>query len=223
MEALASQNSILEYWPRLQPWVLAFEETSTSHPSLDYNIICHVFKTAKTGAMEINWKLTPRWRVTIVFTSILTLFYLTYSKSKTSDSGYVWNDSTHKAPTQVKGITLRPNLEDGKFHWASVPQRYPVKSMKAVPNSKPGSIPRIQHKFEDESIADRALRLQRLELVKGNFTHAWKGYKDHAWLRDEVAPISGKAHDHFGGWAATLVDSLGINISLSSWTSLIIV
>jgi mannosyl-oligosaccharide alpha-1,2-mannosidase len=50
--------------------------------------------------------------------------------------------------------------------------------------------------------------MTRLAAIKGNFTHAWKGYKDHAWLRDEVAPLSGRSLDPFGGWAATLVDAL---------------
>ena len=35
-----------------------------------------------------------------------------------------------------------------------------------------------------------------------------EGYKKHAWLRDEVGPITGNWKDTFGGWAATLVDSL---------------
>ena len=38
--------------------------------------------------------------------------------------------------------------------------------------------------------------------------HSWEGYKKHAWLRDEVAPLSRGWKDTFGGWAATLVDSL---------------
>ncbi|UNI15935.1 Mannosyl-oligosaccharide 1,2-alpha-mannosidase [Purpureocillium takamizusanense] len=37
---------------------------------------------------------------------------------------------------------------------------------------------------------------------------SWKAYKEHAWLRDEVTPITGKPVDTFGGWGATLVDSL---------------
>lgn len=61
----------------------------------------------------------------------------------------------------------------------------------------------------EELESDRKIRIARLNKVKGNFTHAWKGYKDHAWLRDEVTPLSGGSHDPFGGWAATLVDSLG--------------
>lgn len=164
-----------------------------------------------SNRMAISWKLTPRWRATIVFVSFLILLYLTYSYSTSSNA----RPFLHTAPTSFNGITLRPNHNDGKFHWANVPQDYPVTSMQSVPASKPGSIPRIQHQFGEESAADRVLRLQRLELVKGNFTHAWKGYKNHAWLKDEVAPISGKAHNYFGGWAATLVDSLGMNISVS--------
>jgi mannosyl-oligosaccharide alpha-1,2-mannosidase len=81
--------------------------------------------------------------------------------------------------------------------------------MKTVPSSIPGSIPRIQHGFGKEPATERKVRIARLNEVRGNFTHAWKGYKDHAWLRDEVMPLSGGSHDPFGGWAATLVDSLG--------------
>lgn len=44
--------------------------------------------------------------------------------------------------------------------------------------------------------------------MKESFIHSWEGYKKHAWLRDEVSPISGGGKDTFGGWAATLVDSL---------------
>lgn len=38
--------------------------------------------------------------------------------------------------------------------------------------------------------------------------HTWNGYKEHAWLKDELAPISGSYTNTLGGWAATLVDSL---------------
>jgi len=44
--------------------------------------------------------------------------------------------------------------------------------------------------------------------VEESFVHSWTGYKEHAWLRDEVAPLSGQYKDTFGGWAATLVDAL---------------
>lgn len=52
------------------------------------------------------------------------------------------------------------------------------------------------------------MREQRLKAVMHSFNHSWSGYKQNAWLRDEVTPISGTFKDTFGGWAATLVDSL---------------
>ncbi|KAI9703985.1 MAG: hypothetical protein M1820_005767 [Bogoriella megaspora] len=95
-----------------------------------------------------------------------------------------------------------------KFDWSSVPQQYSVESPISLPSPLPRSIPRIQAKFGSETSTERRLRLSRLDAVKSNFTHAWKGYQQYAWLRDEVKPLSGKAQNPFGGWAATLVDSL---------------
>ncbi|KMU74098.1 hypothetical protein CISG_04027 [Coccidioides immitis RMSCC 3703] len=93
--------------------------------------------------------------------------------------------------------------------WARVPQHHPVRSMIPIPSPVPSSIPKIQHKFGEESSEARRVRTGRLDAVKGNFTHAWRGYKTRAWMSDEVKPISGEAHNPFGGWAATLVDALG--------------
>jgi mannosyl-oligosaccharide alpha-1,2-mannosidase len=82
--------------------------------------------------------------------------------------------------------------------------------MSEMPSPVLNSIPKIQGTFAVESAAERDFRLTKLDAVKGNFTHAWQGYKTHAWLRDEVMPLSGRPLDPFGGWAASLVDSLGI-------------
>jgi mannosyl-oligosaccharide alpha-1,2-mannosidase len=51
-------------------------------------------------------------------------------------------------------------------------------------------------------------RQKRLRAVKAAFEHSWQGYKENAWLQDEVLPISGNSRNPFGGWGATLVDSL---------------
>ena len=66
----------------------------------------------------------------------------------------------------------------------------------------------IQASFPTESAAARSVRLQRLGRVEDAFRHAWRGYKEHAWLHDEVMPLSGGHKDPFVGWAATLVDAL---------------
>lgn len=100
-------------------------------------------------------------------------------------------------------------LTTGKFHWGCLKPRHPVQSVQQLPAKHlHQSIPKIQGSPKDETPGARAIRLSRLDAVKGNFTHAWKGYKDHAWLHDEVKPRSGGSLDPFGGWAATLVDSL---------------
>ncbi|PQE29698.1 class I alpha-mannosidase protein [Rutstroemia sp. NJR-2017a WRK4] len=67
---------------------------------------------------------------------------------------------------------------------------------------------KIQASFPSESKDARAIRLQRQNRVRKEFIHAWNGYKKHAWLHDEVMPLSGGWKDTFVGWAATLVDSL---------------
>lgn len=59
-----------------------------------------------------------------------------------------------------------------------------------------------------EDMSALKIRETRLAAVKDSFLHSWMGYKQHAWLHDEVRPLTAKSHDPFGGWAATLVDAL---------------
>ena len=47
----------------------------------------------------------------------------------------------------------------------------------------------------------------RQEAVVDAFRHAWKGYKDYAWGRDELSPISKSSHQWFN-LGLTLIDSL---------------
>ncbi|KAL3953307.1 hypothetical protein ACCO45_013250 [Purpureocillium lilacinum] len=68
--------------------------------------------------------------------------------------------------------------------------------------------PHVQAKFGPESADQKQTRLTRRDTIKRAFSRSWKAYKEHAWLRDEVKPITGKPVDTFGGWGATLVDSL---------------
>jgi mannosyl-oligosaccharide alpha-1,2-mannosidase len=83
-----------------------------------------------------------------------------------------------------------------------------VSSMIPLPSGTPPKIPTIQHKFETESASRAAEIKSRRDAVRATFDRAWEGYKNRAWMKDELAPISGNARNHFGGWAATLVDSL---------------
>ncbi|KAL5383681.1 hypothetical protein DPSP01_005786 [Paraphaeosphaeria sporulosa] len=92
--------------------------------------------------------------------------------------------------------------------WKDIPQRYPVTSMIPLPKGTPLPIPRIQHHFGVETENNKQERLQRQAAVKAAFTHSWEGYKKHAWLQDEVTPLSASYKNTFGNRAATLVDSL---------------
>lgn len=109
----------------------------------------------------------------------------------------------HPPPPDVKHDPEEP------IHWHQLPQQNPVKSYIKLPNGKPPKpIPKIQYDFPKEDASDRKQRLERQSAVQEAFLHSWKGYKDHAWLKDEVSPISGEFVNSFSGWAATLVDTL---------------
>jgi mannosyl-oligosaccharide alpha-1,2-mannosidase len=102
----------------------------------------------------------------------------------------------------------RPPIKDGQFPWGARPEKHPVSSLIPLPTGYPVKIPSIQHKFAPESAQALLKRNKCREKVKETFTRAWNGYREHAWMKDELAPISGSSRNHFGGWAATLVDSL---------------
>ena len=128
---------------------------------------------------------------------------------------------TSKLPTHIPGKPPQspaqpdskfagpaPTAEDEYIDWSRVPQHYPVKSLRPFPKGPPLDLPKIQYDFTTESSEAKAVRLQRLKAVRESFAHTWEGYSKHAWMKDEVAPLSGGYRDSFGGWAATLVDSL---------------
>lgn len=48
---------------------------------------------------------------------------------------------------------------------------------------------------------------RRADIVEA-MRHAWGGYVRHAWGHDELAPVTQKGKDGFGGLGATIIDSL---------------
>ncbi|KAL8774286.1 MAG: hypothetical protein Q9209_001037 [Squamulea sp. 1 TL-2023] len=87
-------------------------------------------------------------------------------------------------------------------------EHYPVTSLFTIPKGTPAKISNIQHVFGTETQGDKVEREERLAAVKESFVHSWQGYKKHAWKQDELVPIQGGYATTFGGWGATLVDSL---------------
>jgi len=92
-------------------------------------------------------------------------------------------------------------LDDPDYFWRKLPARYPLPTIRPLPAGRPKKLPRIQHRFSQEASAEKATRLERQRAVQEAFARAWKSYREHAWLHDELAPVSGGAKDTFGGWS----------------------
>ncbi|GAQ38177.1 hypothetical protein AtubIFM55763_001356 [Aspergillus tubingensis] len=101
-----------------------------------------------------------------------------------------------------------PPHKEGRIRWRKHAEQYPISDYIPLPSTAPSTIPRIQYKFSKESWFARWERVKRQRAVKKAFQHAWKGYRNNAWLEDELSPLTGGHRETFAGWAATLVDSL---------------
>lgn len=111
-----------------------------------------------------------------------------------------------KPPGRVEpDTTFEPPI-----HWTKLPERFPVPegSLIPLPTGKIKSIPRIQHKFEAETAQAKREREERLAEVKIEMKRAWDTYTKFAFGHDELIPIEHSFRDPFGGWGATLVDSM---------------
>jgi len=143
--------------------------------------------------------IVRRWSTTFVvaFCVISTLWYL---------SGL----TELYAPPSLSNAPRSGTDEFGgvRVHWKKTPKRYPVNELIQLPSEKPHVFPPLQHAFGTESAEEKLIREERLAAVRKSFVHTWEGYKANAWMQDEVRPISGGHYTSFGGWAATLVDSL---------------
>ncbi|KAK4697695.1 hypothetical protein P7C71_g404, partial [Lecanoromycetidae sp. Uapishka_2] len=119
-----------------------------------------------------------------------------------------------KEPRPVQSGQLKPKerFTSGQKVFGSrvFHQKYPLKTFAKFNHGLPLDLPKCQHDFkqEDESEGAKVKRLGRLAAVKKSFEHSWQGYKEHAWLKDELSPLDGKSTQSFSGWAATLVDTL---------------
>ena len=114
--------------------------------------------------------------------------------------------------SRIVSKTLAPKLgEQGPIRDAwfrDVSLRHPILRMTRLPLRDRVEIPQIQHNFRVETIEAKAKREERLAAIKSSFEHSWRGYEKYAWLKDELRPVTGEQLTSFGGWAATLVDTL---------------
>ena len=141
-----------------------------------------------------------RWTTTFVatFWVISALWYLSGLQTK-----------LHALPSLSNAP--RPGTDEFggvRVHWRKTTKRYPVNGLIQLPSEKPHILPPLQYAFGVEPAEERLTREERLAVVRKSFVHTWEGYKANAWMQDELRPISGEHYTSFGGWAATLVDSL---------------
>ncbi|CAJ2502857.1 Uu.00g102510.m01.CDS01 [Anthostomella pinea] len=145
-----------------------------------------------------------RRRLVFPIGAVLLILYLGYKLSVRRPEAGLWPEAQHPLHVNPKV------LNDEDYFWRQIPTQYPVppQSMRAFPQGPPVALPKIQAEFPQETTSDRKLRLQRQAAVRSAFQRCWDAYVKHAWLQDEVTPLSASSKNTFGGWGATLVDSL---------------
>ncbi|KAL2146655.1 hypothetical protein VTI28DRAFT_3154 [Corynascus sepedonium] len=142
-------------------------------------------------------------RKTVAFFTITLclLFLYSFRQLDPAPPSLSYNDGVPKKPKP----TGPPPL---KTKWAKLKPKYPVRDLRPLPTGQPQALPKVQKDFGPESDSARDVRLKRRDAVKASFQRCWRSYRKLAWLSDELKPISGGKHNPFGGWGATLVDSL---------------
>ncbi|KAI1823261.1 glycoside hydrolase family 47 protein [Xylaria intraflava] len=100
------------------------------------------------------------------------------------------------------------------YDWSKQKLFYPVSEYTPLPTGQPLSLPPVQYAFSEdkspEGLAREAVLASRRGEVKEAFLKSWNAYKTAGFGYDEVKPVSGGGYNEpgFGGWGATLIDSL---------------
>lgn len=139
----------------------------------------------------------PAWFLGVAFMMVL---YLMYTWTDGGDNSHRWSYTAPKS---------RPSKSDwhipNDYFWKTVPTHYPPASIRPLPTERPKSFPKVQASKFPKPTPERE---EHRQAVKSVFTRCWTSYKAKAWLADEMTPVTGQSKNPFGGWGATLVDSL---------------
>lgn len=128
---------------------------------------------------------------------------------------YMFEDASMSDASFSEEIIFRPS----SFDWSTIEESFPLprESMTGMP-ARPRKLPKVQ--FQGFQTSDEgasgigagykhdAETENRRVAVRNAFVRCWDSYRRDAWLMDELKPLSGGGKNTFGGWAATLVDSL---------------
>lgn len=139
-----------------------------------------------------------RSRIILLLAVVLFLFLLYRGTFPSLSLGF----GTPAFPTSHEPLRFKASSVD----WADAKLFFPRQSTTPLPRGQPKILPRVQatHILSKETKETR----ERRAAVKDTFLRSWNAYKEQAWTWDELRPVSGSGKNTFGGWAATLVDSL---------------
>ncbi|RMJ17119.1 hypothetical protein BHE90_004360 [Fusarium euwallaceae] len=148
-----------------------------------------------------------RTRGLVLVGGLMTLVLFFFWTSKAPGPGYYSSGGFQNHGWPVKASLWRTD-QDASYLWSSVKVNYPHSAPQPLPTAAPIKYPKVQATFPEFTVSAAELRRERQQAVKETFTRCWNAYKKHAWMADELSPVSGGQTNPFGGWAATLVDSL---------------
>lgn len=141
-----------------------------------------------------------RWLIAAAAISLVTVFY-----TLSGDSSSEWLGENLKTFSGADSSQWR--VPDDYF-WKQVPTHYPPSTVRSLPSGKSKPFPKVQATKFPQTSKQRDDRVFHRDAVKQAFKKCWQSYRERAWLADELTPISGESRNTFGGWGATLVDSL---------------
>lgn len=141
-----------------------------------------------------------RWLIAAVCISLVMMFY-----TLNGDTSSNWLGANLKTLSASDSSKWR--VPDDYF-WKQVPTHYPPTSVRSLPSGKPRRFPKVQAAKFPQTAKQRNNRVFHRDAVKQAFKKCWQSYRKRAWLSDELTPVSGGSRNTFGGWGATLVDSL---------------
>lgn len=103
---------------------------------------------------------------------------------------------------------VRPPLFTQSYDWRRAPFVNKIQQYAGLPRGQPHTLPFVQSTSFPETKLQRYNREARRVSVRDEFKRTWQYYKSSAWARDELRPVTGGSLETFGGWGATLVDTL---------------
>lgn len=151
--------------------------------------------------------VSPRRKRNLTYAFVLASFFGLY---------YLWSRpiDPFSVPFSQHVVWMNDRANVGRYtakasyDWRQAPFQNKISKFTPIPTGVPKSFPAVQTKLISESSSQRAKRESRRVAVRNEFERSWNSYKQFAWAQDELSPVDGAAAESFGGWGATLVDSL---------------